>query len=148
MRNGEGVRHLIEVRVVRAPSRSVADRVARAVANSPLVKTAIAGNDPNVGRIVAAVGAAGIARSTVAGLQIDLCGHGVYRDGRIVLDAARETQLGDLLCAAECDPTLHYPQPRDPIVIRIDLGRGSHSAAVYAADLTPEYVAENADYRT
>ena len=148
VRNGEGVRHFVEVRVVHAPSRTIADRVARAVANSPLVKTAITGNDPNVGRIVAAVGAAGAVRSTVADLRIDLCGHGVFRDGRIVLDAARETRLGDLLRAAECDPTLRYPQPRDPITIRIDLGRGRHSVVVYASDLTPEYVAENADYRT
>lgn len=148
VRNGEGTRHLIEVRVVHAASTTVAERVARKVANSPLVKTAIAGNDPNVGRIVAAIGAAAGARLRTDQLSIDLCGRSVYRNGAVLLDATLETQLGDLFRAAESDPTLHYPQARDPITIRIDLGHGRRHVVVYASDLTHEYVSENADYRT
>lgn len=148
VRNGEGTRHLIEVRVAHAPSSAVANRVARQVANSPLVKTAIAGNDPNVGRIVAAVGSAAGRRSRLDRLSIDLCGRSVYRNGSVLLDAELETQLGGLFRAAESDPTLRYPQARDPITIRIDMGHGRRHVVVYASDLTHEYVSENADYRT
>ena len=56
MRNGEGVNHVIELKVKNAPSKDIARDLGRAVINSPLFKCAIAGNDPNVGRFLAAVG--------------------------------------------------------------------------------------------
>lgn len=152
VRNGEGVSHVIEVTVAGAPTVHQARACGKAIVNSPLVKTAVYGNDPNVGRIVAALG--------------DYCGsHGislvpqrvrivvedieVFRNGAFQLSSQVEQQLCDRLTAAAMNPRITgYPQNDDCVRIRIDLGEGEASDTVLGADLSHEYVTENADYRT
>lgn len=133
VRDGEGATRLFEVRVSGAASDEDATRVAFTVANSPLVKTAVAGADPNWGRIIAAIGRAG-ARAE--------------RD-RITL------RLGDILVAEggwkaasyREEAGAAYMQGRE-LVIGIDLGLGTGARSVWSCDLTARYVEINADYRS
>lgn len=133
VRDGEGATKFVEVRVSGAASPEDADRVARSIANSPLVKTAIAGEDPNWGRIVAAVGKSGAAAE---------------RD-RLTI------RFGDILVAEkgwrnpkyrEEDGAAYMKQPE--LVIAVDLGMGRAKRSVWTCDLTAQYVAINADYRS
>jgi glutamate N-acetyltransferase/amino-acid N-acetyltransferase len=163
VRNGEGVHHMMRVRVCGAPAEALARSVGKAVVNSPLVKTAVAGNDANVGRLVMAVGkhlgavAPGLdvthARMRVGGLE-------VFAEGAFRLDPAKDKALADHLRAAELyashppadglhfRPPIDYPPHERAVEFEIDLGAGGAEATVLGADLTHEYVTENADYRT
>jgi glutamate N-acetyltransferase/amino-acid N-acetyltransferase len=152
VRNGEGVGHVVQVRVAGARSRGEADILARGVANSPLVKTAIYGNDPNVGRIVAALGDAagnhdiGIDPETVT---IRLGAETIFADGVFHLDRDKERRLCDYLSGAALDPASSgFPEHEKELVINVDVARGSAEAAVLGTDLSYEYIRENADYRT
>ncbi|MEM6824025.1 MAG: bifunctional glutamate N-acetyltransferase/amino-acid acetyltransferase ArgJ [Pseudomonadota bacterium] len=133
VRDGEGASKFVEVRVTGAASSADAKKVARAIADSPLVKTAIAGEDPNWGRIVMAVGKSGAAAD---------------RDRLSI-------RFGDILVAEkgwvatgyrEADGA-HYMRQTE-IVITSDLGLGSSSATVWTCDLTHGYIEINADYRS
>jgi glutamate N-acetyltransferase/amino-acid N-acetyltransferase len=133
VRGGEGATKLISVTVRDARSKSDARQVARTIANSPLVKTAVHGADPNWGRIVAASGRAGVmfdvGRATVHVGSILLFENGLPHD-----DAAPE--------AAE------YLRG-DTIDIQVQLGTGGgHHATIYGCDLSAEYVRINGEYRT
>ena len=132
-RDGEGATKLVEVRVDGAATPADARRVARAVANSPLVKTAIAGEDANWGRVVMAVGKAG-AKADRDRLSIRFGDHQVARDGERAPDHSEE--------AASSYMT------RDHIVLGIDLGMGDASDVMWTCDLTYRYVEINADYRS
>jgi glutamate N-acetyltransferase/amino-acid N-acetyltransferase len=134
MRGGEGVHHVVRVEVRGARSAAAAARVARAVAVSPLVKTAIAGADPNFGRILAAAGNAGV---PLAGdrLALDLDEVAIVRAGVAVEDPDRE---------ARARAVMQKPE----YTIAVDLGLGAARAAYLACDLSHEYVTINADYRT
>jgi glutamate N-acetyltransferase/amino-acid N-acetyltransferase len=133
IRDGEGATKLVEVRVTSAASPEDAAKVAFSIANSPLVKTAVAGQDPNWGRIVAAVGK--------SGAQAD-------RD-RLTI------RFGDILVAQkgwrhpgykEEDGANYMLQPE--LVIAVDLGLGKAARSVWTCDLTNRYVEINADYRS
>ncbi len=133
IRDGEGATKLVEVRVTGAASPEDAAKVAFSIANSPLVKTAVAGQDPNWGRIVAAVGK--------SGAQAD-------RD-RLTI------RFGDILVAQkgwrhpgykEEDGANYMLQPE--LVIAVDLGLGKAARTVWTCDLTNRYVEINADYRS
>jgi glutamate N-acetyltransferase / amino-acid N-acetyltransferase len=133
IRDGEGATKLVEVRVTGAASPEDAAKVAFSIANSPLVKTAVAGQDPNWGRIVAAVGK--------SGAQAD-------RD-RLTI------RFGDILVAQkgwrhpgykEEDGANYMLQPE--LVIAVDLGLGKAARSVWTCDLTNRYVEINADYRS
>lgn len=131
VRDGEGAVRVAEVRVVGARTNADAELAARAVAESPLVKTALFGADPNWGRIVTAAGACGCAfREEKTSLKIG--GHVIYRHGRprpassAVLRAIKQEQVAFLL----------------------DLGLGRGSAVVYTCDLGYDYVRLNAEYHT
>ena len=133
VRDGEGATKFVEIRVTGATSDADAQRVAFAIANSPLVKTAIAGQDPNWGRIVAAIGK--------SGAQAD-------RDKLTIT-------FGDILVAengwrspsyAE-DDAAAYMQ-RSDLVIGVDLGLGRARRSVWTCDLTSRYIEINADYRS
>jgi glutamate N-acetyltransferase/amino-acid N-acetyltransferase len=132
VRGGEGATKLITVSVSGASSEAEARRAAKAIANSPLVKTAIHGGDPNWGRLIAVAGRAGV--------DFDLSRAGVtigatvlFQNGRPYDDAAPQ--------AAE------YLKGTD-ISVSVDLGAGRASSTVWTCDLSAEYVRINADYRT
>lgn len=133
MRDGEGVHHVVTVRVRGAASARAAHAVARRVATSPLVKTAIAGGDPNWGRILCAVGNAGIA------LDPDRVGLAIG-DVVVVRRGARAPGYDEARAAAVMQAPTY--------AVTIDLGAGSASASFLACDLSHEYVSINADYRS
>ncbi|AFG38568.1 bifunctional glutamate N-acetyltransferase/amino-acid acetyltransferase ArgJ [Spirochaeta africana] len=152
VRNGEGVAHVIEVTVSGARSSAEARDCGKAIVNSPLVKTAIYGNDPNVGRIVAALGdhcgnsGIPIVPEAVRILVEDVP---VFQEGAFRLSSAVEQQLSERLTAASMNPRITgYPQNDDCVRIHIDLGMGDVQESVLGTDLSHEYVTENADYRT
>ena len=152
VRNGEGTGHVIEMTAKGLPTDAHARGVAKAVVNSPLVKTAVFGNDPNVGRILVAIGdyigTSGESISTDA-LTIDLGGETVYRDGAFRIDREKETRLSDYLKTTAQNPRLRgYPQHQRCVRIIADCGSGDCEATVWGSDLSDQYVRENADYRT
>lgn len=151
VRNGEGTAHVMEIHVEGAPDDRQAREAAKAVANSPLVKTAIFGNDPNVGRLLAAVGDwAGNHGLSLdpSQLEVSLGGIPVYTRGAFQLDADKERLLSDRLLEASMPEKKHAPPHERVVEIRIDLGEGPGRARVWGSDLSYEYVRENADYRS
>ena len=130
--DGEGVKHVIHLSVEQARNRQEARQVAETVARSLLVKTAWAGADPNWGRILAAVGRAGIALDP-AKVSIKIGDQMVCRGG--------------VACAFD-EMRAHRALARPRCAIRISLGQGSASIVFLTTDLTAEYVRINADYST
>jgi len=161
-RNGEGVRHVIRVKVSGAPTERTARAIAKTVVNAPLFKCAVAGNDPNVGRLVQAVGKYVGAHEPNLELhhtQMKLGGITIVQNGEFHLDPTKEKSLVAHLKSAELyesappkegvfSPPIDFPPHERCVEIEIDLGGGSASATVIGADLTHEYVSENADYRS
>ncbi len=133
VRDGEGARKLITIRVEGAPSDAAAARLARAIANSPLVKTAVAGSDPNWGRVLSAAGNAGVPFEP-AKTDIQMQGVTVCRGG--LAAPFSEAELKAKLDATECDVRF---------AIR---GRGKGIARFWTCDFTEEYIRINASYRT
>ena len=131
-RDGEGATRLITVRVTGAASPEDARRLARSVASSSLVKSAIHGGDPNWGRIVCALGYAG-AELAIDRLDLSIAGLHVFNRG-----AGQPVDLGAVRAAFE--------QPE--IEIRAELGLGEGTAEAWGCDLSEEYVRINADYTT
>jgi glutamate N-acetyltransferase/amino-acid N-acetyltransferase len=133
VRGGEGATKLVTVRVVGAASTEDARRTARAIANSPLVKTAIHGGDPNWGRLVAVMGRSGSAFS-LEHAAVRIGSVELFKDGTPYDDRAP--------AAAE------YLTGKD-ITIEVDLGTGGTGRArMWTCDLSAEYVRINAEYRT
>jgi glutamate N-acetyltransferase/amino-acid N-acetyltransferase len=132
-RDGEGATKLIEVRVTGAADRADAHRVAMAIANSPLVKTAVAGEDPNWGRIVMAVGKSG-AKADRDRLTIR------FGDILVAESGARAASYDEATAAA-------YMKNAE-LVIAVDMGLGEGSRTVWTCDLTHRYIDINADYRS
>jgi glutamate N-acetyltransferase/amino-acid N-acetyltransferase len=161
-RNGEGVHHVLRVRVSRAPSEVLARGVGKSVVNSPLFKCAVCGNDPNVGRLVCAIGKyVGPAAPDLdlRNLRIRMGGLLIFAEGSFHLDAKVEAALIAHLKQAELyasappvdgvfRPPVDYPRHERCVEVEIDLGAGDASATVIGADLSHEYVSENADYRS
>lgn len=162
VRNGEGVHHVLRVTARGCPNEIVARGLAKAVVNSPLVKAAMCGNDPNVGRIVMAIGkhlGAHHPAVDVSRMRLQLGGHGLYEDGAFRLDPTKEAALVEHLRAAELyasatpadgvfRPPVDYPPHERAVELDIDLATGPAEATVLGADLSHEYVSENADYRS
>ncbi len=133
VRDGEGARKLVTIDVTGATNEEAATRIARSIANSPLVKTAIAGSDPNWGRILSAAGNAGVPLDP-SKVDIDLQGVPVCRAG-LAADFSEE-DLKKKLDEAEC-------------LIRFAIqGKGRGSARFWTCDLTEKYIEINASYRT
>lgn len=132
VKDGEGATKLIALEVTGARNFSEADRVARAIANSPLVKTAMAGSDPNWGRILCAAGYSGAvfdpAKVEIRVNGLVLCRRG--SDSGFNESAARKL--------------LRQPE----LALRVDLHQGKASTRIWTCDLTHEYVTINASYRT
>jgi glutamate N-acetyltransferase/amino-acid N-acetyltransferase len=130
--DGEGVKHVVRFEITQARNRDEALRTARAIAHSLLVKTALAGSDPNWGRILAAIGACGVP-----------------------LDPQRiDISIGDeLVCrhGAHCDfnaQNAHRALSQPTCNVRVRLGRGSATVVFTTGDLTEKYVRINATYST
>lgn len=133
VKDGEGATRVMHIRVEGAISDAEAERVARAVGHSQLVKTAVYGKDANWGRIVAAVGRSGATVRPEA-LVLTLCGIERFRNGQPVNDDA-EDRLYELLQGNDVD-------------IHIDMGIGQGSYTLLASDLSHAYVTLNSDYRS
>ncbi|HSO48813.1 MAG TPA: bifunctional ornithine acetyltransferase/N-acetylglutamate synthase, partial [Rhizobiaceae bacterium] len=133
VRDGEGATKHVEVSVTGAVSSGSARRIALSIANSPLVKTAIAGEDANWGRVVMAVGKAGEPADRDL-LSIS------FGDVRVAHNGARDPHYSE-----EAATNVMRGQY---IPIRVELGLGKGKARVWTCDLTKEYVAINGDYRS
>jgi glutamate N-acetyltransferase / amino-acid N-acetyltransferase len=133
VRDGEGARKQVEVTVTGAKSSRSAKRIALSIANSPLVKTAIAGEDANWGRVVMAVGKAGEPADR------DLLSVW-FGDIRVAHQGERDPDYSEAAASA-------YMKSEE-IAIRADLGLGNGRATVWTCDLTKEYVEINGDYRS
>ena len=134
VRDGEGATKFVEITVSSAHSEAEADQVARTVAHSPLVKTALFASDPNWGRILAAVGRAGVSELDVEAVSLSLNGVLIAEKG------ARAESYTE-----EAGVTAMAPED---LVITIDLGRGEKSATLWTTDFSYDYVKINAEYRT
>ncbi|HET9653044.1 MAG TPA: bifunctional glutamate N-acetyltransferase/amino-acid acetyltransferase ArgJ, partial [Usitatibacter sp.] len=134
VRDGEGATKFITIVVDEGATRGECFHVAKAIANSPLVKTAFFASDPNLGRILAAVGNAGIA-------DLDPTRVGLYLGGVCVVEnggrAASYTE-------AQGQRAMKPPE----ITVRLTLGRGIETATVWTCDFSYDYVKINADYRS
>jgi glutamate N-acetyltransferase / amino-acid N-acetyltransferase len=134
VRDGEGATKFISISVEGGRDAAEADRVARAIAHSPLVKTAFFASDPNLGRIVCAIGNAGIEDLDPARVSFSLDEVGV------VVDGARAASY------REEDGKRVMSKPE--IAVRVALGRGTARAMLWTCDLSHQYVSINADYRS
>ena len=133
VRDGEGASKLITIDVTGAVDDASAHRIAMAIGNSPLVKTAIAGEDANWGRIVAAVGK--------AGEPADRDKLAIAIGGIVITDAGQRRDDYD-----ETPVTAHMKE--DEISLHIDIGLGTGTARIWTCDLTHGYITINADYRS
>ena len=134
VRDGEGATKFITVQVEGGIDVAECLRVGKAVAHSPLVKTAFFASDPNLGRILAAIGYAGIDDLDVSGVRLYLGDVLVSEHGGRAA-AYREEDVQEIMRAPE-------------ILVRIELGRGSASTSVWTCDFSYDYVRINADYRS
>jgi glutamate N-acetyltransferase/amino-acid N-acetyltransferase len=133
-RDGEGATKFITIRVTGAASEPEAVRVARSIANSPLVKTAFFASDPNLGRLLMAIGNAGIPALDVARVELWLGDVKVIERGSRAA-GYREADAARVMRPAEID-------------VRVELGRGTAGTTVWTCDFSYDYVKINAEYRT
>lgn len=134
VRDGEGATKFVTVSVEGGCSDEECLKVAYAIAHSPLVKTAIFASDANWGRIVAAIGYAGIAGLDSTGVRVWL------DDVLVVSNGGRDAHYEEAAGAAVVE--------KNAFSIRVALGRGNHSETVWTSDLSHDYVTINAEYRT
>ena len=130
--DGEGAKKFLTVKVINAKSLSSAKKIAFSIANSPLVKTAVAGEDPNWGRIVMGIG----------------------KSGEIVDYKKLKIKLGDFIVAENGKISETYEEKKlkeymkwDSILIEVNLKLGSDAFECYTCDFTHDYIDINADYR-
>ena len=132
--DGEGATKFITIKTINASSDDETKMVGRAVANSPLVKTAFFASDPNLGRILAAIGNSGIVGLKVQDLGLKINGYTVFEKGELPKKYSEEKAKQELL--------------KKEIVVEIFLNRGNVSGCFFTCDLSHEYISINADYRT
>ncbi|MFD1330292.1 bifunctional glutamate N-acetyltransferase/amino-acid acetyltransferase ArgJ [Mycoplana ramosa] len=133
VRDGEGARKMVAVTVEGAENDAAAKRIALSIANSPLVKTAVAGEDANWGRVVMAVGKSGeMADRDRLAIW--------FGDVRVAVDGERDPNYSEQAASAV--------MKEQDIAVRVDIGLGSGRATVWTCDLTKEYVEINGDYRS
>ena len=134
VRDGEGATKFITIQIDGGKTEAECKQVAEAIAHSPLVKTAFFASDPNLGRILAAIGYAGIADLDVGGVQLWLDDVWVAKNGGRHPDYKEEDG--------------QRVMKQSEIRVKADLGRGSATQTVWTCDLSHEYVSINADYRS
>ena len=133
VRDGEGARKMVEITVEGAESDEAAKRIALSIANSPLVKTAVAGEDANWGRVVMAVGKSGeMADRDRLAIW--------FGDVRVAVDGERDPAYSEAAATAV--------MKGEDIPVRVEIGLGNGRATVWTCDLTKEYVEINGDYRS
>ncbi|OOO16915.1 bifunctional ornithine acetyltransferase/N-acetylglutamate synthase [Agrobacterium salinitolerans] len=133
VRDGEGARKMVEVTVTGAENDAAAKKIALSIANSPLVKTAVAGEDANWGRVVMAVGK--------SGEMADRDRLAIWFGGvRVAVNGERDPDYSE----AETSAVMRL----EDIPVKVDIGLGQGTATVWTCDLTKEYVAINGDYRS
>ncbi len=133
VRDGEGARKMVEVTVTGAENDVAAKKIALSIANSPLVKTAVAGEDANWGRVVMAVGK--------SGEMADRDRLAIWFGGvRVAVNGERDPDYSE----AETTAVMRL----EDIPVKVDIGLGEGKATVWTCDLTKEYVAINGDYRS
>jgi glutamate N-acetyltransferase / amino-acid N-acetyltransferase len=133
-RDGEGATKFITVKVEGGKDDAEARRVARGIAQSPLVKTAFFASDPNLGRLLMAIGNAGVEGLVTSRVQLWL------GDVRVIQDGGRAASYVE-------DDGAHVMKPAE-ITVRVDLGRGAGTATMWTCDYSYDYVKINAEYRT
>jgi glutamate N-acetyltransferase/amino-acid N-acetyltransferase len=134
VRDGEGATKFITIEVQGARSRDEARQVAYAIGHSPLVKTAFFASDPNLGRILAAIGYSGVPDLRVEAIR-------VWLDQVLVAEHGGRAQTYTEQAGAAV-------MAQSEMTIRVDLARGTARATVYTCDLSHDYVSINADYRS
>jgi glutamate N-acetyltransferase/amino-acid N-acetyltransferase len=134
VRDGEGATKFIAIEVQGGKTQSECRQVAYAIAHSPLVKTAFFASDPNLGRILAAVGYAGIT-------DLDQSGIDLYLDDVLVASKGGRN-------AAYREEDGQRVMKQSEITVRVMLGRGNAADTVWTCDLSHDYVSINADYRS
>jgi len=153
VRNGEGTAHVIRVSVRGDESEEILSGIGKAIVNSPLVKTAIFGNDPNVGRIVSSIGDY-LGNFNVdidtGKLVISMGGIELFSNNAFRLDEQKEKQLSGYLASTKLEGIKEkkYPAHDRCVEIAVDLGTGKNEVIITGSDLTYEYIKENADYRS
>ena len=176
MRNGEGVQHVMKVEVSGSPDFETAKGVGKAIVNSPLFKCAVWGNDPNLGRMLSAIGDyigttvqdPTDATKLTKNLRISIGDAVVYENEEFCINEENESYVQSCFETATLyssspairetndsgTPTLEFPIPvtypphQRCVNIYVDMGVGSGNAVVRGADLSYEYVKENGDYRS
>ena len=134
VRDAEGATKFVTISVAQAQSKAEARDVAYTIAHSPLVKTALFASDPNWGRILAAVGRAGIEQLDISGVNIFLGDVCIVRNGGV--DADYREEKGQAV------------MDKHEITITVELNRGDASAVIWTSDLSHEYVRINSEYRS
>jgi len=153
VRNGEGTGHVMRVKISNFPgSEYDARRMGRHLVNSPLVKCAISGNDPNTGRIAGAIGSfmgKFFPEESVDEMSLTLGGRTIFNNGKFVLEGQEvEEELSNHMADAQLGEHDDFPQHQKFVEIGIDFGGEGSDVTVLGSDLTKEYVAVNADYRS
>jgi glutamate N-acetyltransferase/amino-acid N-acetyltransferase len=153
VRNGEGTGHVMRVKIRNFPGTNLeARRLGRHIVNSPLFKCAVSGNDPNTGRLAGAIGSfMGKFKSEedVNSTVMKLGNRVIFNRGKFVLEGdAVEQELSDHMVDAQQGDAEEFPPHQKNVEIRIDFNNGDGKATVYGSDLTNEYIAVNADYRS
>ena len=134
VRDAEGATKFVTVTVSQAQSKAEAKNVGYTIAHSPLVKTALFASDPNWGRILAAVGRAGIDQLDINGVNIFLDDVCIVRSGGV--DANYSEEKGQAV------------MNKEEICIKVELGRGNEGLSIWTSDLSHEYVRINSEYRS
>ncbi|MDC7222133.1 MAG: bifunctional ornithine acetyltransferase/N-acetylglutamate synthase [Spirochaetales bacterium] len=152
VRNGEGTGHVMEVLVEEALSEEEAVSAGKALVNSPLTKSAVNGNDPNVGRLIQALGDwagnGGFALDRKK-VTLSLGDTDLYKDGAFLLDSKKEILLHDYMKERALPlPSPGFPAHGKNVKITVRLGRGREQARVWGSDLSCDYVRINAEYRS
>ena len=131
--DGEGASKFVSISTINSKNEEQAKTISFSIANSPLVKTAIAGEDPNWGRIIMAIGKARV-KIDIKKLSIKFGNHKIIEKGELVNNYNE-------------DEVVNYMKS-EKIEIMIDLGIGSRSFTAYTMDLTKKYIEINSDYRS
>ncbi len=163
VRNGEGVHHVIRVTVSGGPNAQLARGVGKAIVNSPLFQCAVCGNDPNVGRLVMAIGkylgSEGVAVDP-SRCELRMGGRVIFSGGAFRLDGKAERALVEHMRGAELyasvppadgltfAPPVRFPPHERAVEVEVELGLGTARATVIGSDRSHEYISENADYRS
>jgi glutamate N-acetyltransferase / amino-acid N-acetyltransferase len=153
VRNGEGTAHVMRVEINNFPGTDLeARRLGRHIVNSPLFKCAVHGNDPNTGRLAAAIGSYMGKFKTgeaVDKMSLTLGGRTIFANGKFILEGnAVEQELSNHMKDAEYGDSTDFPPHQKFVEIGVDFGVGTASATVIGSDLSNEYIVVNADYRS